>query len=143
MSKKIVVQAKKLDILCAELKEAIDSAYSQGVTIPEAEKLAARTLTIRIELADELKSVSLDMKMKRHGVKAVRANVYMEELVKHEKKPAEAFLENAVNLAESVASEEMAHAEAEAEYQKLVAYLDIFKDAHLFFRNIAKGTFEA
>lgn len=138
----IVVQARKLDIVCAELRQAIESAYEQGVTVPEAEKLAARTLTVRLELADEIKVTSLDAKMKRHGVKATRANAYMDEMAKHDKKPAEAFLENAVNLSEAVANEEMAHAEAEAEFQKLIAYLDVFKDAHLYFRNIAKGTFE-
>jgi hypothetical protein len=138
----LTVKARKIDIVCAELKEAIERAYSEGVTIPDAEKLAARTLTIRLELSDEIKQVALDARMKKHGVKAVRADVYMEELCKHDKKPAESFLEHAVNLSEKVATEETSFAEAEAEYQKLMAYLDVFKDAHLYFRNIAKGTFE-
>lgn len=135
--------ASKLDMICEELKLAIESAYSEGVSIAEAEKLAARTLLVRMELSDEIKSASLDTKMKKHGVKAVRAAAYMAEIAKHEKKPAEGLLEHTVNLSEEVAGEEQVYAEAEANLDRLASYLDIMKDAHLYFRQISKGTFEA
>lgn len=137
-----IIKGSKLSLICEELKLAIESAYNEGISIPEAEKLAARTLTARLELSDEIKSAALDARMKKHGAKAVRAAVYMEELAKHEKKPAEAYMEHAVNLSEVVAAEETAFAEAEAELQCLDAYLRIFADAHIYFRAVMKGTFE-
>ena len=137
-----LLNANKLDLICEELKLSIKSAYEQGVSIPEAEKLAARTLTVRLELADEIKIFALDSRMKKHGVKAVRAKVYMDEISKNEKKPPEAYLENAVNLSEEVAGEEENYGLSETELHRLEAYLDVFKDAHIYFRTIAKGSFE-
>jgi hypothetical protein len=137
-----IIKGSKLSLICEELKLAIENAYNEGISIPDAEKLAARTLTARLELSDEIKSAALDSKMRRNGVKVVRANAYMDEITKHDKKPAEAFLENAVNLSPEVNEEENSYAEAEAELSRLIAYLDVFKDAHLYFRTIMKGSFE-
>jgi hypothetical protein len=125
-----------------DLKQEIVKAYEQGVTIVEAERLAALTLHARLLLSDEIKVIDLDAKMRRNGVKSVRANAYMEELSKHDKKPAEGFLENAVNLNQEVLNEEISFFEVESERNRLESYLDIFKDAHLYFRQICKGTFE-
>lgn len=128
--------------LSNDLKNLIDKAYEQGVTIPEAEKLAAKTLSVRLEISEELMSVDLDSRMRKHGVKAVRAEVYMEELKKHDKKPAEAYLDNVVNLSDAVRNEERDYAESDTHRGLLVNYLDIFKDAHIYFRGIAKGNYE-
>ena len=97
---------------------------------------------MRLTLADELRVTDLDARMKRHGVKAVKAAVYTQEVAKHEKKPSEGFLENAVNLDKMVADEESAYAQADTTKDQLANYLDIFKDAHIYFRGIAKGNYE-
>lgn len=131
-----------INALCEELKVAIEKAYSEGITIPDAERLAARTLIVRLGLADSIKSASIDSKMKKHGVKAIRGAVYMDIISKSDKKPTEAALEAQVNLDAIVGKEEEAYATAEADYYHLTAYLDVFKDAHIYFRGIAKGTFE-
>ncbi len=125
-----------------ELKSAIERAYEQGTTMLEAEKLAALTLTARLQLADEIEIAFIDFKMKKHGVKAVRGAIYIEILSNSEKKPTEAAIEAQVNLNGLVGGEEERYATAEADYHRLAAYLDVFKDAHLYFRNICKGTFE-
>lgn len=132
----------KLSNICEELKVAIERAYDEGVTVPDAEKLAARTLLARLELADQIKSIDLDSKMRKNGVKSIRAAVYMEEISKHDKKPAEAFLDHAVNLNELVGIEEKGFSEAESERDRLKAYLGVFQDAHIYFRSIMKGTYE-
>lgn len=132
----------QLNAICEKLKVSIEQAYDQGVTMAEAEKLAALTLQARLMLSDSIKTADLDARMRKNGVKAVRANVYMDEITKHDKKPAEAFLENAVNLSALVLEEETAFAEAETERNRLESYLDIFKDAHVFFRQVCKGSFE-
>lgn len=133
---------KTINDVVGELKDILEKAYEHGLTFQEAEKVASQTLSLRIALADELRAVDLDAKMKKHGVKAVRAAVYMEEIKKHEKKPAEAYLDNAVNLSPLVEQEERAYATAQVNCDHLVTYLDIMKDAHIFFRTVAKGNFE-
>jgi hypothetical protein len=125
-----------------ELKATIDRIYNEGCTIIEAERLAARTLSIRLDISDRIKEVDLDARMKRHGVKAIRAQAYMDELVKYDKKPAEGLLDHAVNLSELVSAAEGLYSSADTEVDRLKAYLDVFKDAHLYFRNIARGTYE-
>ena len=124
------------------LRTTIEKAYESGVTLQEAERLAAQTLLIRLQLADQIKSMDLSARLKKHGVKAVRAQVYMEELAKHDKKPAENYMDNAVNLSDLVKAEEREYAEADVSKDQMMTYMDIFKDAHLYFRGIMKGTFE-
>lgn len=131
-----------LDKILVELKGAIDSAYENGVTMPEAEKLAAMTLSRRLAIADALRSTDIDSRMKKHGAKAVRAAVYMEELKKHDKKPAEAFLENAVALSVEVENAERDYVEADVAREHLENYMSILGDAHVYFRQIAKGNYE-
>lgn len=133
---------KTINDILAELKTAIDAAYENGVTMPEAEKLASMALSYRIAIADELRSIDIDSRMKKHGVKAVRAAVYMEELKKHEKKPAEAYLENAVNISDLVEKAEREFAEADVTREHLENYMSVLADAHVYFRQIAKGNYE-
>jgi hypothetical protein len=133
---------KTIQETLVEIRQKIEQAYETGVTMPEAEKLAAMSLSHSLALADELKKANLDARMKKHGVKAVRAAVYMEELKKHDKKPAEAYLENAVNLSELVEKAELSYAEAEVEANHLEAYVGVLKESHIYYRGIAKGNYE-
>lgn len=126
-----------------ELKNVITRAYTEGVTVPEAEKYAAQTLMVRMEIAEQLKSVDLDARMKKHGVKAVRGEIYLEEIGKHEKKPNEAYLESVINLDGNVTAEELRYAKAEVESDYLHAMLGIFSDAHIYFRAVMKGTYDS
>jgi hypothetical protein len=129
--------------VCQELKTIIENAYNEGVTIQDAERLAAKTLVVRIDLSQELKVVDLDSRMKKHGVKVTRADAYMEEIKKHDKKPVESFLEAAVTMNGNVIEAEHDYAKADVHREMIHNYLDIFKDAHIYFRGIAKGTYEA
>ena len=129
--------------VCGELKSIIETAYNEGVSVMEAEKLAAKTLVVRLELSQELKVVDLDSRMKKHGVKVTRADAYMSEIKKHDKKPVESFLEAAVTMDGNVIEAEHDYAKADVQKEMIQNYLDIFKDAHIYFRGIAKGTYEA
>jgi hypothetical protein len=128
--------------VCSELKQIIETAYEQGVSVSEAEKLAAKTLVIRIELSQELKRVDLDSRMKKHGVKVTRADAYMTELKKHDKKPVESFLDATITMDGNVIEAEHDYAKADVQRELIQNYLDIFKDAHIYFRGIAKGIYE-
>lgn len=131
----------KIEKLCEELEVVVNNAYENGVTLGDAEKLAGRMLGAQMVIAKELEAIDLDARMKKNGVKAVKAAVYMDELTRHEKKPAEGFLEHAVNLSKIVVDEQNAYEKADARKDALATYLGIFKDAHIYFRGVAKGTF--
>lgn len=132
---------KDILLLCKELEESVQAVYEDGVTIEQAEKLAAKMLGAQMKIAMQLASIDLDSRMKKNGVKSVKAAVYMDEISKHEKKPAEAYLENAVNLNELVCKEQDSYERSDAEKNALSTYLGIFKDAHIYFRTVAKGNF--
>ena len=132
----------KLEKELTELKDIITKAYEEGVTIPQAEKLAAKTLVARMALADAIQTLDLDARMKKHGAKAIRGEVYLTEVKAHEKKPTESALESAVNLNDQVLEAETSFAEAETSKNRLSIYEDVVKDAHIYFRTIAKGSFD-
>lgn len=129
----------KISQLCKELEDACQNAYEGGVEVTDAEKLAARALQAQIILSRELEKLDLDSRMKKNGVKAIKAAVYLEEVRKADKKPSDTMLEQICNLDKSVADSVEAHDQAEASREGLERYLGIFKDAHVFFRNVARG----
>lgn len=132
----------KLEADIAALKKDIQRAYAEGVTILAAEKLASKTLLARMALADAIQVLDLDARMKRQGVKAERGSLYSSIVAESEKKPTETAIESMINTSLTVVAAEQTYAEADTSKDRLHTYSDIFKDAHIFFRSVAKGTFE-
>lgn len=132
----------KQKTLYAELTNDIKRAYEEGVDMPEAEKLAVKFLHAQLELSHELRVADLDARMKRTGVKAIKAAVYMEAATAGEKKPSDVMLDAKVNLDPLVQKEQDAFDTAEVDRDALQNYFNIFKEAHIFFRGVAKGRFE-
>lgn len=124
-----------------ELTNDIKSAYEEGVTLEQAERLAAKFLFAQLSISDDLKSVSLDSRMKKSGLKAVRAAIYIQEATKSEKKPTESHLASLVEMNELVGSGQNAYDTAEVEAAHLQNYLNVFINAHIYFRGIARGNF--
>lgn len=126
----------------AELEADIVRAYTEAVTIDDAEKLAAKFLHAQMQITQELKVVGLDARMKKAGLKAVQAAVYLSETQGKEKKPTEATLQHLINTNEDVSGEQDRLDTAEVSRDFLERYYDIFANAHIYFRGIAKGKFE-
>lgn len=124
---------------CQALEAKIMDSYTQGITIDDAEKLAGEFLHAMMQVSDEIKTNDLDARMRKSGVKAVRAAVYTSLATGVDKKPTEGSLEHSINLNELVQGEQKALDEAEAERDNLERYYNIFMNAHLHFRSIAKG----
>jgi hypothetical protein len=138
---------KNFKSMCEELTTDIKRTYEEGVTIEEAEKLAAKFLYAQIQVGNQLKATDLDARMRKTGVKAIRAAVYLrcvEEGMKgpEKKKPSDVLLEALVNRDELVTGEQVSLDTAEAERDELENFLHVFKEAHIYFRGIAKGRFE-
>lgn len=132
----------KSNISFEELQADIMKAYEEGTTLEQAERLAAKFLGAQMQVADRLKVVDLDCRMRKSGLKAVKAAIYIQEATKGDKKPTEAMLSATVDRNELVTGEQEAFDIAEVEREMLQNYFSIFREAHVYFRGVSKGRFE-
>lgn len=134
--------SNSINKLFSELELDIQNAYESGVTIPDAEKLAAKFLGAQIAISNELRNQDLDSRMKKSGVKAIRAAVYLAKVQESEKKPSDVMLEAHVNTSEVVSSQQELFDTSEVDKDLLQNYLNVARDGHVFFRTVARGRFE-
>lgn len=132
----------QLDFDFASLEADVKRAYEEGVSLEDAERLAAKVLVVQMQIAEQLKSMDLDTRMRKTGVKAIRANTYLGIIERSEKKPTEGQLEHMVNSDKAVIIEQNLFDTTEVARDNLMLYFNIFKEAHIYFRGIAKGRFE-
>lgn len=125
----------------AALTAEIQAAYEESVTMDKAERLAGRFLHGMILATDEIRVVDLDARMRKSGVKAIRAAVYLEEVRKNEKKPSDVLLDALVNSSREVQAAQDALDNAEVLRDQLQNYYNIFNQAHVFFRQTSKASF--
>jgi NurA-like 5'-3' nuclease len=127
---------------CKRLEAKIQDSYEEGVSTETAEKLAGEFLSAMIRLADEIKVQSLDARMKKSGVKALKSAIYLDIVQKSDKKPTESHITATID-SDTVIGESQNRLDcAEVSVDHLERYYDIFYNAHLHFRSIAKGKFE-
>lgn len=131
-----------LNAYISELEKKVITSYQTSVGIEEAEKLAGEFLGAQILIAQELRNTSLDAAMRKNGVKVVRGDALLRVLEETEKKPADSVLQALVDTDAKVVKEQEAYEQAKAGADYLQNFLSIFKDAHIFYRGIAKGKFE-
>lgn len=127
--------------LCSSLEEKIKQSYEEGVTTEMAERLAGEFLYAQLRVSAELKTADLDSRMQKSGLKAIRATVYMEAAAKGDKKPTETAIQSIIDTDKTVANNQDSLDAAEVSRDDLKRYYDIFQNAHVHFRTIAKGTF--
>lgn len=125
-----------------ELQKDIQAAYENGTTVEDAEKLAAKFLWAQMHLSTAFRNADLDCRMRKAGLKAVKATVYLEEATKSEKKPTEATLTALIDQNQHVRSEQGGLDAAEVERDYFQNCLATLKEAHVFMRNIGKGRYE-
>lgn len=125
-----------------ELENDIKAAYEQGVTMEQAERLAAKFLAAQVAIGEELRTADLNARMRKSGVKAVKAAVYLEAATKGDKKPSDVMLGAIVDSDKLVNDEQAGLDEAEVNRNALDNYLSVCREAHIYFRSIAKGRFE-
>lgn len=125
----------------SDIEKKIQGAYEEGVSASEAEKLAAEFLHYQLKLSSMLKDADLDARMRKTGVKAIRAQVYLNAIAGAEKKPSDVLLEQTVNTDPAVADEQGAYDLAEVNKEELERIYNVCREAHVFFRGVAKGTF--
>lgn len=125
-----------------DLEKDIKSAYEEGVTLEQAERLAAKFLHAQLQVSALLQPADLDSRMRKSGLKALKAAVYLEAATKGDKKPSDVLLNALVDSDKLVQGEQDAFDGAEVSRDTLERYYNIFKEAHVYFRGVAKGRFE-
>lgn len=135
---------KRMDLkaFCNELTNDIKQAYESGVEIIEAEKFAAKFLYGQIQVAEALKTQDLNARMRKTGLKAIKASVYMAEATKTDKKPSDVLLNALVDRSGLVTTAQDEFDVTEVNRNELENYFSIFKEAHIYFRGVSKGRFE-
>lgn len=133
---------ENLKHLCEVLTNEIKKSYEESITIDEAEKLAGKFLHAQLAISSALVKKDLDARIRKTGVKAIKAAIYLSEVQKVDKKPSDSMLEAYVNSNELVQKEQDGFDKAEIERDELQNYFNVFKEAHIFYRGISKGRFE-
>ena len=127
--------------MCQDLENRLTSSYEGGVTMEEAESLAARFLVAQLSVSRELKTRDLDARTRKSGLKAIRAAVYLEIVQGVEKRPTVDMISAMVDSHEIVQQEQNSLDTAEVERADLERYFDVFTNAHIFYRGVSKGNF--
>lgn len=131
----------KFEQFCKNLENKIIATYEEGVSLTEAEKLAGEFLHAQIVVSNELKKADLNSRMRKTGLKALRSALYLDAATKSDKKPSDTYLDNVITSNELVSGEQNALDTAEVERDDLERYYNIFQNAHIHYRGIAKGSF--
>lgn len=125
---------------CRELEELIQAAYTDNLTLDQAEKLAGNFLHALLQVSSELSKVDLDARTRKAGVKAIRAGAYLEIIQNSEgKKPTEAQIAAIIETNVLVISQQSESDAAEVLKAELERFYDIFNQAHIYFRQMSKG----
>lgn len=124
------------------LEKKIIDTYESGVTLEEAEKLAAEFLHAQLSVSSELSKADLDARMKKSGNKAIRSTAYLEIVSAADKKPTEAQIAAFIETDKTVTVQQDLLDRAEVLLAELERYYSIFQNAHIYYRGIAKGKFE-
>jgi len=106
----------------------------------QAERLAGRFLTAQMLVSSELRKADLSSRMRKTGLKAVRAATYLEQVEKNEKKPSDVLINSIVDTSTDVIAEQHGLDESEVDRDELERLYSIYQNAHIHFRTIAKGT---
>ncbi len=125
----------------AKLETKIIDSYESGVSLEEAERLASEFLAAQLRVSSELKTADLDARMKKTAVKGLRSVAYMKAASAGDKKPTEAMLAATVDTNNHVVDTQTLLDTAEVNRDELERYYQIFQNAHVHYRNVAKGSF--
>ncbi len=126
---------------CKQLEAKIIATYTTGVSLEDAEKLAAEFLAAQILVSEELKKADLSSRMRKSGVKTLRAGLYLDTISGQEKRPTEAQVNAILDSNDIIRDEQLCYDEAEVERASLERYYDVFLNSHIYFRGVAKGSF--
>lgn len=128
--------------LCQQLEAKIQSAFETGISLEDAEKLSSEFLYANLMLSSELKKIALDARMRKAGVKSIRAAIYLDIVQKSDKKPTEAQITAMIDTDPLVTGEQSSYDDAEVNAEHLERIYRTFENAHILYRKISGGRME-
>jgi tartrate dehydratase beta subunit/fumarate hydratase class I family protein len=131
----------KLRALCDSLEAKITDSYEGELTMAIAEKLSAEFLVAQMQLAKAIRVADLDSRLRKSGVKAIKAAAYNEIGSKSDKRMTVDAMDHALNMDSTVNTAQDEFDKAETDRDELERYYDIFRECHVYYRGIAKGIF--
>lgn len=122
-----------------KLEQKIVDTYTEGVSLEEAERLAAEFLYAQMVLSSKLRNADLDARMKKQGVKSIRAALYT-KIKQGESKVTEAGVSALLDVDRLVIDEQTSLDTAEVDRDEVQRMYDICVTAHVYFRQISRGS---
>lgn len=125
-----------------QLIKEVEAVADQGITLDHAERVAGLALSTMNQLSEQLLITERNRRMRKAGLKAIKAATRQEEIKKHDRKPTESQLDDVLALNALVQQEEDGFDDAEVETELLERQFGIAKECHLYFRSVSRGRFE-
>lgn len=124
----------------AVLEEKIKNSYEVSLDLSEAEKLASEFLYAHMVLTREYQRVSLDARMRKAGLKSIKASVYLAEAGQGEKKRSDVLLNALVDVSAIVATSQEAFDTSETTAELIQGWINVVQQGHIHFRQMSKGS---
>lgn len=124
------------------IRQLVQEAYNCPPDLREAEKIATRFVGSMLDVSMDLQKADLNARMRRTGLKAIKAAVYMKNATATDKKPSDVMLNAQVDQDKLVIDEQNAYDEAEVAADYLRNLYNTLKEAHVHFRGISKARYE-
>jgi hypothetical protein len=125
-----------------QLEQKIIQSYQEGVTPLTGETLAAEFLAAQISVSEEIKRASIKARLSKSVVKEERGKLLYKEATTPEKKPSDTLLNALVDSNIDILACQMAYDKDEETANELERLYNIFREAHIFYRGVAKGKFD-
>lgn len=120
------------------LRKAMQDVYHGNFDYSKADRMAALSLTLQIELAKFSADAEWRARQSKAEIKHISAEANYKYRTSSDKKISETALEQLVNKDPDVKNAELKMAEYERDARRWVNYLGTMRDSHIFFRNLGK-----
>jgi len=131
--------AERVEYLINKISKELKIAHSQKYDATQAELTAALVLDAQKELSEFLSDAELISKEKKAEVERVEAERYYFYKENSESKTSDVALTRLVSKDELVLTAKKEQYSAESDFSKYKNLFGMLKDAHVFFRGLAKG----
>jgi hypothetical protein len=131
-------RAKKVEVFTDALNYYMSKVYSGSFDVSKAERVASLALSAQIEISDLLSDAECRVKQAKYDVELVESEVALRIRSEAETRITEVALKQKVIIDSSVTSAKNKILKCEKNSKKWNYVFNIFKEAHIFFRNLAK-----
>jgi hypothetical protein len=124
--------------LIEQLQKRVSEVYENGTTVSQSEEITHELADAEFKLVTMITPLDLDARMRRHGVKQIRAAVYLDIIKNSEKKPTEAQIAAMVDSDSLVSDAQKGYDGAEAALAEAERLLDAVHNSQVVFRTLMK-----